>query len=174
MNDEILLEQFYKRDENVVLFHLYDILCRNSHREMVYSEICSQYNDQFASSKKRCAQQSVKLTTLDIAHYSKKLEKIGFVISTCNSNTSEKKIRLRKADQLQKSQTSFTLDLNYVIPNPERDRDELQVVQPIAGKASRRKAEAEVIVLPVTMVKLESPIDNISYQEQMRQVAIKR
>ena len=95
-----LLEQFYKREENLILFHMYQILCQHSHKELVYSEICTKYNEKFAQSKKRCAQQSAKLTTLDVAHYCKKLEKIGFVNSVCNSNTSEKKISLRKRELL--------------------------------------------------------------------------
>lgn len=77
---------------------MYDILCQNAPRDLVYSEICSQYNQKYASSKKRCAHSSAKLTTFDIAHYCKKLEKIGFVNSVCNQSTSEKKISLKKSD----------------------------------------------------------------------------
>jgi len=95
-----LLEQFYKREENLILFHVYDILCLNPNRALVYSEICSKYNEKYAQSKKRCGVQFVKLTTLDVAHYCKKLEKIGFVNSVCNATTSEKKISLRKRDIL--------------------------------------------------------------------------
>ena len=54
--DEKLLGQFYKREENVVLFHIYDIICQNAqNRELLYSEICSKYNEKYASTKKRCA-----------------------------------------------------------------------------------------------------------------------
>jgi hypothetical protein len=55
------------------------------------------YNDKYAS-KKRCAQQTVKLTTLDVAHYCKRLEKIGFVKCSGKSTTSEKKITLMKRE----------------------------------------------------------------------------
>jgi hypothetical protein len=54
--DERLLEQFYKKDENVVLFQVYEIICRHGHgKEMLYTEICSRYNEKYASTKKRCA-----------------------------------------------------------------------------------------------------------------------
>jgi hypothetical protein len=66
---------------------------------MIYHEICKKYNEKYASSKKRCAQQSVKLTNLDVAHYSKKLEKIGFVTAS-NANSAEKVIILRKTDRI--------------------------------------------------------------------------
>lgn len=102
--DERLLEQFYKKDENVVLFQVYEVICRHGQgKEMLYTEICSRYNEKYASTKKRCAQQSVKLNTLDIAHYCKKLEKIGFVDTTTNATTSEKKISLRKREALKHS-----------------------------------------------------------------------
>jgi hypothetical protein len=38
--DVRLLEQFYKREENAILFQVYEVLCRNSERDLVYSEIC--------------------------------------------------------------------------------------------------------------------------------------
>jgi hypothetical protein len=54
--DERLLELFYKRDENMVLFQVYDVICRHGkEREMLYTEICNKYNDKYASTKKRCA-----------------------------------------------------------------------------------------------------------------------
>jgi len=52
--DERLLEQFYKRDENVVLFQIFEIICAGG-EEMLYSEICKKYNERHASTKKRCA-----------------------------------------------------------------------------------------------------------------------
>lgn len=53
--DVLLLEQFYKRDENIVLFHVFDILCEQPEKKVLYNDICSRYNEKFASSKKRCA-----------------------------------------------------------------------------------------------------------------------
>lgn len=38
--DVRLLEQFYKREENAILFQVYEVLCNNSERDLVYSEIC--------------------------------------------------------------------------------------------------------------------------------------
>ena len=88
----------------MVLFQVYDVLCKyGENRDMLYTEICSKYNEKYASTKKRCAQQSVKLNTLDIAHYCKKLEKIGFVDTNTNATTSEKKISLRKREALKHS-----------------------------------------------------------------------
>lgn len=81
--DVKLLEQFYKREENVILFQVYEIICHNSTKDLVYSEICTKFNDKYAS-KKRCALETQKLTTLDIAHFCKKLEKLGFVSSANN------------------------------------------------------------------------------------------
>jgi hypothetical protein len=77
---------------------------------MLYNEICSKYNEKYANSKKRCALQSAKLTTLDVAHYCKKLEKIGFVSSACNASTSEKRVTLRKRDTLRNLKPLFALD----------------------------------------------------------------
>ena len=56
MFDTKLLEQYYKRDENDILFQMYEILCSNADKSMHYSEICKKYNEKYASSKKRCAQ----------------------------------------------------------------------------------------------------------------------
>jgi hypothetical protein len=53
--DVKLLEQYYKRDENVILFQMYDILCATPDRHMIYSEICKLYNEKYAQTKKRCA-----------------------------------------------------------------------------------------------------------------------
>jgi hypothetical protein len=53
--DVKLLEQYYKRDENVILFQMYDILCAMPDRHMIYSEICKLYNEKYVQSKKRCA-----------------------------------------------------------------------------------------------------------------------
>ncbi len=110
-----MLEQFYHKEENLILFQMFEILCDHSHKGMLYSEICKLYNTKFASSKKRCAQQSVKLTNLDVAHYSKKLEKIGFVTSN-NSNTAEKVICLRKMDKLQKNEALMKPDWQTIFP----------------------------------------------------------
>lgn len=96
----------------MILFHVYDILCSNAQRDLVYSEICAKYNERYAQSKKRCGVQYVKMTTLDVAHYCKKLEKIGFVNSVCNATTSEKKISLRKRDLLKAQQARFVPDLS--------------------------------------------------------------
>ena len=52
-NDELMLEQFYKKEENPVLFNLHKVICDNSDRELTYTEICKKYNEKFASSKKR-------------------------------------------------------------------------------------------------------------------------
>jgi hypothetical protein len=51
-----LLEQYYKREENVILFQMYDILCATPERHMIYSEICKLYNEKYVQTKKRCAQ----------------------------------------------------------------------------------------------------------------------
>lgn len=118
--DERLLEQFYKKDENVVLFQMYEVICRHGQgKEMMYTEICNRYNEKHASTKKRCAQQSVKLNTLDIAHYCKKLEKIGFVNTTTNATTSEKKISLSKREALKASQTLMTPDWDQIFPQTQ-------------------------------------------------------
>lgn len=115
--DERLLEQFYKKDENVVLFQVYEVICRHGQgKEMLYTEICNRYNERYASTKKRCASQSVKLNTLDIAHYCKKLEKIGFVNTTTNATTSEKKISLSKREALKASQSLMTPDWDLIFP----------------------------------------------------------
>ena len=53
--DVKLLEQYYKRDENVILYQMYEILCAMPDRQMIYSEICKLYNEKYAQSKKRCA-----------------------------------------------------------------------------------------------------------------------
>jgi hypothetical protein len=53
--DVKLLEQYYKREENVILFQMYDILCATPERHMIYSEICKLYNEKYAQTKKRCA-----------------------------------------------------------------------------------------------------------------------
>ena len=53
--DTQMLEQFYKRDENVILYQMYEILCASESRQMNYSEICKRYNEKYANSKKRCA-----------------------------------------------------------------------------------------------------------------------
>jgi hypothetical protein len=53
--DTQMLEQFYKRDENVILYQMYEILCACESRQMNYSEICKRYNEKYANSKKRCA-----------------------------------------------------------------------------------------------------------------------
>lgn len=126
----------------MILFHVYDILCSNAGRDLVYSEICAKYNERYAQSKKRCGVQYVKMTTLDVAHYCKKLEKIGFVNSVCNATTSEKKISLRKRDLLKTQQARFIPDLSQLfthIPSPAKT-DEVE------GRASRRKRlESETV-----------------------------
>lgn len=113
-SDVRLLEQFYKKEENVILFHMYDVLCQNSYRDLVYSEICQKFNDKYAS-KKRCAQESEKLNTFDVAHYCKKLEKIGFVTSATNEKTSEKKITLRKREHAGMIQSLFKPDWSVIL-----------------------------------------------------------
>jgi hypothetical protein len=56
------------------------------------------------------------MNTLDIAHYCKKLEKIGFVDTTTNATTSEKKISLRKREALKHSQSLMTPDWDQIFP----------------------------------------------------------
>lgn len=53
--DELMLEQFYKKDENPILFNLYKVICNKSSKELTYTEICKKYNSEFASSRKRTA-----------------------------------------------------------------------------------------------------------------------
>ncbi len=50
-----------------------------------------------------------------MAHYSKKLEKIGFVTSS-NSNTVEKLIKLRKTDRVEASEAFMTPDWQLILP----------------------------------------------------------
>ena len=52
-SDELMLSQFYKKDENAILFNLYRIVCENGQRELMYSDICKKYNEKYASSKKK-------------------------------------------------------------------------------------------------------------------------
>lgn len=156
--DERLLEQFYKKDENVVLFQVYEIICRHGHgKEMLYTEICSRYNEKYASTKKRCAQQSVKLNTLDIAHYCKKLEKIGFVDTTTNATTSEKKISLSKREALKHSQSLMTPDWDLIFPKTQTllfKEDESMIVE---QNPKRSKQKQEISQLKLKTEEIVSP-----------------
>jgi len=103
-----MLSLFYKPDENAVLFNLYKTMCletnaaltHNSQAFFTYNDLCRKVN----SSKnkhgaaKRTNSKTEKLIPQDAAHYCKKLEKCGFLVCECFSNSSEKKISLRKQD----------------------------------------------------------------------------
>ena len=61
-NDILMLTQFYKREENQVLFNLYQTICQETARQQAkqptpvylsYSELCKLFNARYASSKKR-------------------------------------------------------------------------------------------------------------------------
>ncbi|CDW77868.1 UNKNOWN [Stylonychia lemnae] len=113
-------QQFYKKEENAILFNLYNIICQNAMtKDLVYSEICKKYNEKYAQSKGKRTHSNnkemesnntnytAKLTTLDVAHYCKKLEKCGFIHSHSNISTSEKKISLAKREKIKASVSQF-------------------------------------------------------------------
>lgn len=80
-----MLEQYYKAEDNQVLFSLYQFLCEHyssqQKQPVTYSDICDWFNRKSKSStqKKRTAKSYEKISTQDVAHYCKKLEKCGFV-----------------------------------------------------------------------------------------------
>lgn len=51
-DDELLLQQFYKKEENPILFNLYKVICENSNKELTYTDICNKYNQTFATRKR--------------------------------------------------------------------------------------------------------------------------
>jgi hypothetical protein len=52
-----MLEQFFTKEENPVLFGLYKIICQNSDHHLTYNDICKKYNESLTSSRKRNQQQ---------------------------------------------------------------------------------------------------------------------
>jgi hypothetical protein len=91
---------------------------------------------------------------MDVAHYSKKLEKIGFVTSS-NSNTAEKIITLRKTDRLEASEALRTPDWQSIFPDAPIAivKQEESVIPQTTGKGSKRKRlDSELKVEPSPMV----------------------
>eukprot|EP00347_Sterkiella_histriomuscorum_P013500 403364481 len=186
-NDSLILEQFYKREENTILFNLYNILCTYAaHKDLVYSEICKKYNDIYAQSKaKKPAnlniQTTQKLTTLDVAHYCKKLEKCGFIKSQSNISSSEKKISLSKREQIKKSLSQYGgIDFGFQSGLDTAKADDGAGVR--SGKNSKRKreeqgsaAKRDIIVANENEVKKDEIVDKSEQQiDEIRQNAIKR
>eukprot|EP00347_Sterkiella_histriomuscorum_P000823 403374378 len=186
-NDSLILEQFYKREENTILFNLYNILCTYAaHKDLVYSEICKKYNDIYAQSKaKKSAnlniQTTQKLTTLDVAHYCKKLEKCGFIKSQSNISSSEKKISLSKREQIKKSLSQYGgIDFGFQSGLDTAKADDGAGVR--SGKNSKRKreeqgsaAKRDIIVANENEVKKDEIVDKSEQQiDEIRQNAIKR
>lgn len=96
----LMLEHFYKRDKNEVLFRLYEILkeklmplrgkqdaclsaigklkpmprqAESQMRFLEYNEICNEYNRRYRASNKNSCHREEKLKSVDVAGYSKKL-----------------------------------------------------------------------------------------------------
>jgi len=70
--------------------------CKDDLREsMGYTELCNQYNKQYKTSNKHSQNKEEKLKTVDVAGYSKKLEKLGFVEIGQMKNSSERVVRLK-------------------------------------------------------------------------------
>ena len=141
-NDELLLMQFYKWEENATLFNIYRIICENSQKHLMYSEISSKYNEQFASAKKRTPGNILasKITPLEVAHYCKKLEKCGFVLSTTNPNSSEKKIILNAIERQRKFNSSMYIDMGHLLKisnSTTFQSPEFQVPDPLPSRRSR-------------------------------------
>ena len=81
VGDEAFLETFVRRDENAILFSLFGIVERAGPNGRLYTEM-----------NREAKHVSAKLTPLQVAHYSKKLEKLGFFRSTTLKRTSERKV----------------------------------------------------------------------------------
>lgn len=78
-----MLEEYYKKEENNMLFSLYDLLCKNAHKKATYLSICKWFNEENSSAnRKRSNKAQEKIVSQDVAHYCKKLEKCGFVTIT--------------------------------------------------------------------------------------------
>jgi hypothetical protein len=89
---------------------------------------------------------------LDIAHYCKKLEKIGFVITTTNATTSEKKISLRKRETLKHTQSLLVPDWNLILPSkpqnkPQDDEDLVKPSSTVKGGYKRKREEIDPVKL---------------------------
>ena len=82
----------------------------------------------------------MKLTNLDVAHYSKKLEKIGFVTSN-SSSTAEKVISLRKTDRVKAQAGKMGADWQSIFPEAPivvmKQEETVQTHQ--TGRQSKRK-----------------------------------
>ena len=96
-HDTLMLEQFYKPEENTVLFGLYKILCSQTKQPtyMTYSDLSKAFNSK-KQDRKRTNKAYEKINNQDVAHYCKKLEKCGFVCITSQRENSEKLISLAR------------------------------------------------------------------------------
>lgn len=106
-----MLEQFFRRDKNEVLFKLFSIILDSmchprssaNHkgkqgprlRFMHYQQICDLYNRQYKTSNKKSQNKEEKLKTVDVAGYCKKLMKLGFLNIENHRTSSEKFVSLK-------------------------------------------------------------------------------
>lgn len=125
-NDLLMLTQFYKREENQVLFNLYQTIYQDTMRPPAktlsqqaktssaavyfsYSDLCRKFNARHASSKKRNKLEGGNKIK-DVAHYCKKLEKCGFLACKTSQNSSERQISLRRQQFAIDSKKRHTVD----------------------------------------------------------------
>jgi hypothetical protein len=91
---------------------LYQILCEKGSEEgLTYADISKAFNERRGSAnRKRSHKAQDKISTQDVAHYCKKLEKCGFVNITSQKEDSQKLICLNahKFTAIQKKKYSLT------------------------------------------------------------------
>ena len=107
----LMLAQFYEKENNQIIFGLYDTICQETlaasqkkeQKHFSYSKLVTTFNSIQVQLRKRNQKSYEKIAHKDAAHYCKKLEKCGFLSCQCQDKSSEKRISLRPQEYVLES-----------------------------------------------------------------------